>query len=67
MNLAFVHTHAFVADWSRLRLADEELRQLELLILERPDSGTVMRGTGGVRKVRFASHRTAKARAAGVA
>ena len=40
-----------VARLARLRLTDEDLQALERQIAARPDSGDVMRGTGGVRKV----------------
>jgi hypothetical protein len=45
---------AFVSEWARLRLPDEDLQALERQIMERPESGSVMVGTGGVRKLRFA-------------
>jgi hypothetical protein len=35
-------------------LTEEDRRQLELLLLERPYSGPIMQRTGGVRKMRFA-------------
>lgn len=34
-------------------LDDEAYRQLQLTLIENPESGAVMRGTGGLRKVRF--------------
>ena len=34
-------------------LSEEEFRELELILLENPKSGSVIRGTGGLRKVRF--------------
>ena len=36
-------------------LADEEYRLLQKFLAERPDAGAMIRGTGGVRKVRWAS------------
>ena len=54
MRFVFVQLPAFVADWRRLRLTDEDLQALEAALMERPDGGDVMRGTGGLRKVRFA-------------
>jgi hypothetical protein len=52
--LRFVHFPAFSRDWARLGLDDEALRALELIILEDPVGSPVVRGTGGLRKVRFA-------------
>ena len=37
-----------------MKLADEDLHRLESLILSAPDAAPVMRGTGGLRKVRLA-------------
>lgn len=34
-------------------LDDEEYRLLQIHLIEHPDSGTVIRGSGGVRKVRW--------------
>jgi hypothetical protein len=35
-------------------LNDEEYRSLQSYLLQKPDAGAVVRGTGGVRKVRWA-------------
>ena len=50
----FIQTTEFTKQWKNLGFDDEDLRQLELLILQRPDIGPVMEGTGGLRKMRFA-------------
>lgn len=34
-------------------LTDEEYRQLQALLIEQPDAGAVVRGSGGVRKLRW--------------
>ena len=44
----------FVSDWQHLQLTDGDLRELQTLIMERPDAGKVIPGTGGMRKIRFA-------------
>lgn len=36
-----------------MNLTDDDLRRLEDLILENPELGDVMQGTGGLRKLRF--------------
>ena len=54
MTLTFVQLSAFAADWRRNRLTDEDLRELESALLRRPDAGSVIGGTGGLRKLRFA-------------
>lgn len=50
----FIQTTEFTKQWKNLGFDDEDLRQLELLILQHPDIGPVMEGTGGLRKMRFA-------------
>lgn len=49
----FVHTAEFDADWERLGLADEDLRLLQLELVLEPETGKVMGGAGGLRKMRF--------------
>ena len=46
----------FASKWRRpkMKLTDEDLRALEIALMERPDEGAVMKGTGGLRKLRFA-------------
>jgi mRNA-degrading endonuclease RelE of RelBE toxin-antitoxin system len=36
-------------------LSDDEYRAFQVYLLERPDAGAVIRGSGGVRKVRWAA------------
>lgn len=60
MRFSLIQLRAFQSKWRGTRLTDEDLQALEQLILSHPDAGQVMRGTGGLRKVRFAprsSHR----------
>jgi hypothetical protein len=54
VRFTFGQVAGFVAEWHRLGLTDEDLQALETLIMERPESGVVMPGTGGLRKIRFA-------------
>jgi hypothetical protein len=51
--LRFVRFPAFTRDWERLGLTDRDLRALEVEILKGPDRPPVIRGTGGLRKVRY--------------
>lgn len=68
MTLSFAQVAVFAAKWRTLGLTDEDLQALERLIAADPTAGDVMRGTGGVRKVRFAppSWHTGKSGAARV-
>lgn len=43
-----------MAKWKALGLTDDDLLRLELDLLADPKLGPVIKGTGGVRKVRFA-------------
>lgn len=54
MRLTFVQLRVFEGDFRDLSLEDEDLRALEAAIMERPDVGRVIAGTGGLRKMRFA-------------
>ena len=54
MIKTFIQTDEFVKNWENLGFNDEDLRKLELQLLQNPQSGTVIRGTGGLRKMRFA-------------
>ena len=49
----FVRFPAFTRDWERLGPDDAALRALELEILADPGRPPVIRGTGGLRKLRF--------------
>lgn len=57
MNLTFIQLSAFAGDCRRLGIDDEGIRELEHLLMQRPDAGTVMAGTGGLRKIRFSPKR----------
>lgn len=54
MSRIFVELPSFMARWKALGLTDNDLRRLEMQLLENPKVDAVMRETGGVRKVRFA-------------
>lgn len=54
LSRIFVELPSFVARWKALGLTDDDLRRLEMELLDNPKVGAVMQGTGGVRKVRFA-------------
>lgn len=54
MNLSFIQLSGFIRDCRRLGIDDEALQELEQQLLQRPDAGTVVAGTGGLRKIRFA-------------
>lgn len=53
MNRTFIEVPLFTKRWEEIGLSDNELRQLQIALLKNPESGPVMEGTGGIRKVRF--------------
>ena len=52
--MRFVETPVFTAAIRR-HLDDEGYRQLQIALMLRPDQGPVIRGSGGLRKVRWAT------------
>ncbi len=64
--LNFVELDAFTFHWSRLRLTDNDLMVLQMLIMRNPAGSPVIRGTSGVRKMRFAPQRAARGKSGGV-
>jgi hypothetical protein len=50
----FVMMPEFDRHWQKIGLGDEELRRLQEILLRNPKVGAVMRGTGGLRKLRIA-------------
>lgn len=54
LSRIFVELPSFMARWKALGLTDDDLRRLEIELLDNPKVGAVLQGTGGVRKVRFA-------------
>lgn len=55
----FVETPVFTRRIVHL-LSDEEYRQLQLYLAERPDAGKVIPGSGGLRKLRWGVGQTGK-------
>lgn len=54
MNRTFIRLPSFEKAWRALGLSEDEYILLENLLLHNPKAGTVIEGSGGVRKVRFA-------------
>jgi hypothetical protein len=55
MNLGreFAYFKIFDKNWNKLGLDDSDLVELEQMILENPDVGSVIPSAGGLRKMRF--------------
>ncbi len=54
MTRTFIELPLFRSKWENLGLNDADLRRLQDELLSDPKIGDVIRGTGGVRKMRFA-------------
>lgn len=53
MTRTFIEVPLFTKRWKEIGLDDEELQALQIMLLKDPESGPIMEGTGGIRKVRF--------------
>lgn len=53
MTRLFVELPSFRAEWKAMDLTDSDLLRLQEELLANPAVGAVMKGTGGVRKMRF--------------
>ena len=54
MGRTFVYLKKFSDKWDALDLTDDDLIPLEKYLSENPSAGDVIRGTGGLRKLRWA-------------
>src|SRR5437016_464121 len=52
--LRFVHLKPFNDAWDKLKLNDDDLAALQIMIMLDPKRHPVVKGTGGLRKMRFA-------------
>ena len=50
--MIFIETSLFTKEIQRL-LPDESYRMLQAVLMLRPDAGSVIRGSGGLRKIRW--------------
>jgi hypothetical protein len=50
----FILAPGFAQDWGALGLTDAGLSRLQWELVEDPEAGAVVKGTGGLRKYRFA-------------
>lgn len=53
MIRTFIEVPIFIKRWKEIGLGDDELKSLQIMLLKNPESGKIMEGTGGIRKVRF--------------
>nr|WP_314834297.1 type II toxin-antitoxin system RelE/ParE family toxin [uncultured Oribacterium sp.] len=60
MTRTFIQTNEFSKNWDILGFDDEDLRLLELSILEHPEKYPIMKGPGGLRKARISLDKKGK-------
>ena len=53
MLSTFIETREFTRNFESLGYNDDDLRRLQLTLLANPNIGDVMKGCGGLRKMRF--------------
>lgn len=53
MTRKFIYTAPFRKCWKAMGLDDDSLLELEKILLENPEIGDVIEGTGGARKMRI--------------
>lgn len=53
MNRTFIEVPLFTKRWREIGLTDDDLLQLQIMLLKDPESGPIIEGTSGIRKVRF--------------
>ena len=54
MARTFVMVSIFDKLWDDMGLSDEDLREFQNVLIENPFAGSLIQGTGGARKIRFA-------------
>jgi hypothetical protein len=66
VRLTFLQLPSFVNDARRIGLNDEDLAGIEQALLDNPQAGAVMAGTGGLRKMRWAPRHSSAGKSGGV-
>lgn len=66
MTRTFIELPIFTKRWQELNFNDDTLRELQKTLLRDPESGVMMQGTGGIRKIRVAFNNRGKSGSARV-
>lgn len=57
MSRTFIEVPIFTKKWFALGLTDDDLQELQNIIMQDPkNAGTVLQGTGGIRKIRISAN-----------
>ena|SRR5437868_3133604 len=65
-GLSFIQLSAFARNWKQLKLSDDDLRDLEKSIQANPTAPPVMKGAGGLRKIRLSPGSSSSGKSGGV-
>ena len=58
-QMVFIETSQFT-HWLTRYLKDDEYRELQSYLMEHPEAGVIIKGGGGIRKIRWAREGTGK-------
>jgi hypothetical protein len=61
----FIYSKGFTQQWQTEGLTAEELRMLEMRLMANPEAGSVIAGTGGLRKLRISFGHSSKGKSGG--
>lgn len=64
--LDFIQLKSFASDWKVLKLDKNDLAALRIIIMCAPSGPPVVKGTGGLRKIRFSPPASHRGKSAGV-
>lgn len=53
MRREFIELPKFLEKWKNAGLTEDDLKELEIYLCENPKLGTIIPGTGGLRKLRY--------------
>ncbi len=62
MTRTFIEVPLFTERWHEIGLTDDDLTKFQITLLKDPESGSVIEGTGGIRKIRFSLENRGKSR-----
>ncbi|OOV45247.1 hypothetical protein B1J93_04920 [Leptospira kirschneri serovar Pomona] len=60
MKRIFIHLPDFDLFWKKAGLNDEDLKEFQEFLLENPKYGSVIKGSNGIRKIRWKKKGTGK-------
>ena len=60
MTRTFIEVPTFTKKWEALGLTDDNLAELQKILLQNPKAGPVIKGTGGLRKIRIPMEHSGK-------